>query len=37
MFYVYVLDPTACWFGMTDAGRNAWRADKAKYRDDTKT
>ena len=33
----FEIDPSACWFGMSDAGRNAWRADKAKYRDDTKT
>ena len=29
-------DPLACWFGMTEAGRNAWRAERAKYRDEKK-
>jgi hypothetical protein len=24
-------DPSASWFGMTEAGRNAWRSERAKY------
>jgi hypothetical protein len=27
--------PMACWFGMTEAGRNLWDSEGVKYRDES--
>ena len=31
---VLKVQPMACWFGMTQAGRNLWHAEGVKYRDE---
>jgi hypothetical protein len=31
---VLEVDPAACWFGMTEAGRKLWDSEGAKYRDE---